>query len=88
MDQLQRLTQKVQEQLQAMKIESAQQGEFCEQEETDFWKVRQPPNFVPFSGTIPIPKGECGIEAFLYQVKGALVSRTERVVRLALLTAL
>ena len=73
-DQLQRLTKKVQEQLQAVKIESVQQREFSEQEVTDFRKVSQPPNFVPFSGTIPVPRGECGIEAFLYQVKGALVS--------------
>ena len=73
-DQLQQLTQRVQEQLQAMKMESAQKREFSEQEVTDFLKVSQPPKLVPFSGTIPVPRGECGIETFLYQVKGALVS--------------
>ena len=87
-DQLQWLTQRVQEQLQAMKMESVQKREFSEQEVTDFRKVSQPPKFVPFSGTIPIPRGECGIEAFLYQIKGALVSRTERAVRLAVSIAL
>ena len=87
-DQLQRLTQRVQEQLQAMKMESVQQREFSEQEVTDFWKVSQPPNFIPFSGTIPVPRVEHGIEAFLYQIKGAIMSRTERAVRLAVLIAL
>ena len=71
-----------------MKMEPVQQRKFGGQKVADFWKVSQPPNFVPFSGTIPVPKGECGIEALLYQVKGALVSRTERAVRLALLIAL
>ena len=71
-----------------MKMEPVQQRKFGGQKVADFWKVSQPSNFVPFSGTIPVPKGECGIEALLYQVKGALVSRTERAVRLALLIAL
>ena len=76
-DQLQKLTQKVQEQLQAMKAEPAQQRMLSGQKGIDLQKDGQPPSFIPFSGAIPVPRGECGIEVFQYQVKGALVSRTE-----------
>ena len=29
------------------------------------------PRFLPFSGSEPTPAGECGVEEFLFQIKGA-----------------
>ena len=51
-------------------------------------KITKPPHFPIFSGDEPTPKDECGIETFLFQIKGARKDVTEQAVRTALLSAL
>ena len=41
-----------------------------------------------FSGTEPTPKDECGIETFLFQVRGARKNLTDQAVRAALISSL
>ena len=50
-------------------------------------KIMKPSVFPAFSGEEPTPKDECGIETFLYQVKGAIKSVTDQVIRSALVTS-
>ena len=51
-------------------------------------KITKPPVFPAFSGEEPTPKDECGIETFLFQIKGARKDVTNQVVRSAVITAL
>ena len=50
-------------------------------------KLTKPPEFPKFSGEEPMPKDECGIETFLFQVKGARRDVTDQAVRSALISA-
>ena len=51
-------------------------------------KITKPPVFPTFSGEEPTLKDECGIETFLFQIKGARKDVTDQAVRSALLTSL
>ena len=50
-------------------------------------KIGTIPKFLPFSGSEPIPAGECGVEEFLFQIKGAKMTQKDHQVRLAILLA-
>ena len=45
------------------------------------------PKFLPFSGNEPTPTGECGVEEFLFQIKGAKRTQKDHQIRLAILLA-
>ena len=45
------------------------------------------PRFLPFSGSEPTPAGECGVEEFLFQIKGAKMTQKDHQIRLAILLA-
>ena len=51
-------------------------------------KITKPPKFLPFSGSDPPQKGECGIETLLFQVKGARKDVADYAVRTALISCL
>ena len=51
-------------------------------------RIDKLPSFPLFSGTEPIPKDECGIETFLFQVRGAHKNLTDQAVRAALISSL
>ena len=87
------LTRRVTEQLSVLELfrVSAEQERRLAKDETgqnDTKKIMKPPHFPRFSGSDPIPKNECGIETFLFQVKGARRDVTDQAVRTALLSAL
>ena len=51
-------------------------------------RIDKLPIFPLFSGTEPTPKDECGIETFLFQVRGARKNLTDQAVRQALIGSL
>ena len=51
-------------------------------------RIDKLPSFPLFSGTEPTPKDECGIETFLFQVRGARKNLTDQAVRAALISSL
>ena len=51
-------------------------------------RIDKLPSFPLFSGTKPTPKDECGIEAFLFQVRVACKKLTDQAVRAALISSL
>ena len=51
-------------------------------------RINKLPKFPLFSGEEPIPRDECNIETFLFQVKGARKDVTDRAVRTALIRSL
>ena len=51
-------------------------------------RIDKLPSFPLFSGTEPTPKDECGIETFLFQVRGAQKNLTDQAVRAALISSL
>ena len=51
-------------------------------------RIDKLPSFPLFSGTEPMPKDECGIETFLFQVRGAWKNLTDQAVRAALISSL
>ena len=50
-------------------------------------RIDKLPSFPLFSGTEPTPKDECGIETFLFQVRGARKNLTDQAVRAALISS-
>ena len=48
-------------------------------------RIDKLPSFPLFSGTEPTPKDECGIETFLFQVRGARKNLTHQVAALIIL---
>ena len=51
-------------------------------------RIDKLPSFPLFSGTKPTPKDECGIETFLFQVRGARKNLADQAVRAALISSL
>ena len=51
-------------------------------------KITKPPVFPAFSGEEPTPKDECGIETFLFQIRGARKDVTDQAVQSAVISAL
>ena len=73
--QMHELMMRVTDQLNTMEIlrretEKKMKGEKKDNHGTDK-RIDKLPSFPLFSGTEPTPKDECGIETFLFQVRGA-----------------
>ena len=51
-------------------------------------RINKLPRFPTFSGEDPVPRDECSIDTFLFQIKGAREDITDRAVRTALLSSL
>ena len=51
-------------------------------------RIDKLPSCPLFSGTEPTPNDECGIETFLFQVRGAQKNLTDQAVRAALISSL
>ena len=51
-------------------------------------RINKLPKFPIFSGEDPVPRDECSIDTFLFQIKGARKDITDRAVRTALLSFL
>ena len=51
-------------------------------------RINKLPKFPIFSGEDPVPRDECSIDTFLFQIKGAREDITDRAVRTALLSSL
>ena len=85
------LTARVQEQLSLLEtVRKEIEGEVQRKKRKSYTgyaddRIDKLPIFPLFSGSEPTPKDECGIETFLFQVRGARKNLTDQAVRQALI---